>query len=126
MESFSTHILGYIYPYIGYYVSPSESLEILSLSFRVIQDVVLIEVYAELQQMSRLHLQLLELNPVLLQNYKRSTDPLAEGCIKQRYERRGFSEVLDLLNDRSFVILELYLFHFDMYFLVSNSLVDVV
>ena len=50
------------------------------------------------------------------QNYKRSTDPLAEDyIIRQQCKRRGFSEVLDLLNDRGFVILELYLFHFDMY-----------
>ena len=60
--------------------------------------------------MSRLRLQSLVLNLILFQNYKRSTDPLAEGCIRQRCERQGFLEVLDLLNDnRGFIILELYL-----------------
>ena len=78
MDSFSTHILGYVYPYIRF----------LFLGFCVIQDVdLLIEIYAELQQMSRLRFQSLELNPVLLENYKRSTDSLAEGCIRQRCEK---------------------------------------
>ena len=88
------YISGYIYlPIILSFISLHVKVgRLCFLGFCVIQDVdLLIEICVELQQMSRFRLQSFELNPVLLQNYKKLIDPLAD---RQRCERREYSKVL--------------------------------
>lgn len=51
--------------------------------------------------------------------------PLVEVCNKHRYGR-GIVEILDLICDRDFDIIEYCLIQYDMYFLVLNYFIDFV
>lgn len=80
-----------------------------------------------LQQIWALHLRSVELKSYVLQNYIRLINLITEDYIRKRWERQGYSSVLNLLNNCGFAILELCrLFQYDMYYLSDFNLMITV